>query len=180
MLTALVHMPMLLDAQIYVSKNAEISFYSYTPIEEIKASNDKGVSVLNFDDSKLEFSILIKGFLFKNALMQTHFNENYMDSDHFPKAVFKSSEIDLSMVDLSNDGVFDVPVKGILTVKGIDKEVETVGKIAVNSGIISAQASFIVSPSDFEIEIPSLVEGKIAKEIEVNVNTTYDLYEKSN
>ncbi len=172
-------MPFLLNGQVYISKNAEISFYSYTPIEEIKAVNDKGVSVLNFDDSKVEFSVLIKGFHFKNALMQTHFNENYMDSDNFPKAVFKSTEVDLSSVNTNVDGDYIVPVKGVLTVRGVDKDVETEGTIHVNGGEVSAVAKFVVSPADFKIEIPSLVDGKIAKEIEVSVNSVYELYDKS-
>ena len=172
-------LPYLVDGQVYISKDAEISFYSYTPIEEIKAVNDKGVSVLSFDDSKVEFSVLIKGFHFKNALMQTHFNENYMDSDNYPKAVFKSTEANLSSVNIDVDGEYTVPVKGVLTVRGVDKEIETEGTIHVNGGTVSAMANFVVSPADFKIEIPSLVEGKIAKEIEVSVNSVYQLYDKS-
>ncbi len=72
-----------------------------------------------------------------------------------------------------------MPVKGVLTVRGVDKEVDTEGTIQVNSGKVSAMAKFVVSPSDFKIEIPSLVEGKIAKEIEVSVNSVYELYDKS-
>lgn len=172
-------LPFFLNGQVYISKNAEISFYSHTPIEEIKAVNDKGVSVLSFDDSKIEFSVLIKGFHFKNALMQTHFNENYMDSDNYPKAVFKSTELDLSLVNIEVDGEYTVPVQGVLTVRGVDKEIDTEGTIQVNGGNLSAMATFVVSPADFKIEIPSLVEGKIAKEIEVTVNSVYELYDKS-
>ena len=32
---------------------------------------------------------LVKGFRFKNALMEEHFNENYAESNEYPKAVFK-------------------------------------------------------------------------------------------
>ena len=178
-IVSLFMLPYLVDGQVYISKDAEISFYSYTPIEEIKAVNDKGVSVLSFDESKVEFSVLIKGFHFKNALMQTHFNENYMDSDNYPKAVFKSTEADLSSVNIDVDGEYTVPVKGVLTVRGVDKEIETEGTIHVNGGTVSAMANFVVSPGDFKIEIPSLVEGKIAKEIEVSVHSVYELYDKS-
>ena len=168
-----------LGAQTYFTKDGTISFYSSTPIEEIEAVNEKAVSILDLDASKVEFSVLIKGFHFKNALMQTHFNENYMDSDHFPKATFKSSEFDASALDLKKDGEIKIPVKGNLTIKGVEKEVMTEVLFKISEGKFSANGNFIVSPADFNIEIPSLVKGKIAEEIQVKVVADYQLYTKS-
>jgi polyisoprenoid-binding protein YceI len=161
------------------TKDGEISFYSNTPIEEIEAKNEKAVSVLNFDESKLEFSVLIKGFHFKNALMQTHFNENYMDSDNFPKASFKSSKLDLSGIDLEEDGRSTVPVTGIINIRGQEKEISTEAIFSVLNGQISATSTFVLSPADFNIEIPSIVRGKIAEEIQVKVSAMYQRYQKS-
>lgn len=168
-----------LNAQTYFTKDGTISFYSHTPIEEIEAVNEKAVSILDKEASKVEFSVLIKGFHFKNALMQTHFNENYMDSDNFPKAIFKSSKTDFSLLNLDENGEVTIPVKGILTVKGVEKEVETDVIFNVSDGKFSATCGFIVSPADFKIEIPSLVKGKIAEEIQVKVSADYQLYAKS-
>lgn len=167
------------NAQTFFTKTGEISFYSHTPLEEIEAKNEKAVSILNLDKEEIEFSVLIKGFHFKNALMQTHFNENYMDSDAFPKATFKSSLVDLSGFDLQKDGEYPVPVNGILTVKGKEKEIKTTAILKVSAGKLEGMTSFVVSPGDFDIEIPSLVKGKIAEEIQVTVKATYQLYEKS-
>jgi polyisoprenoid-binding protein YceI len=167
------------NAQTFFTKAGEISFYSHTPLEEIEAKNEKAVSILNLDEKEIEFSVLIKGFHFKNALMQTHFNENYMDSDVFPKATFKSTSVDLSGFDLQKDGEYPVPVSGILTVKGKDKEINTTAMLKVTRGELEGVTSFVVSPDDFDIEIPSLVKGKIAEEIQVTVKATYQLYEKS-
>jgi hypothetical protein len=172
-------LPVIMHGQVYFTKNGTISFYSSTPIEEIHAVNDKAVSVLNLDESTVEWSVLIKGFLFKNALMQTHFNENYMDSDQYPKAVFKSTMMDLSQCTFSEDGTYTAPLKGVLTVRGKEKEVETNAVFEVSGGNISGSAKFEVSPADFNIEIPALVREKIAKEIEVTVEAAYELYEKS-
>jgi hypothetical protein len=166
-------------AQTYFTKDGEISFYSSTPIEEIEAKNEKAVSVLNFDESTLEFSVLIKGFHFKNALMQTHFNENYMDSDNFPKALFKSSVLDLSGIDLQKDGNYTIPITGTINIHGHDKELSIDAKFNVVNGQISGASTFKLSPADFNIEIPSIVRGKIAEEIEVNITATYQRYQKS-
>ena len=111
--------------------------------------------------------------------MQTHFNENYMDSDNYPKAIFKSSKADFSSLNLDKEGEVTIPIRGILSIKGVEKEVETDVLFRVSDGKFSATCSFIVSPADFEIEIPSLVKGKIAEEIQVKVSADYQLYAKS-
>ncbi len=166
-------------SQIFYTKSGTISFNSETPLEKIEATNNKAVSILNLDENKIEFSVLIKGFHFPNALMQTHFNENYMLSDVYPKAVFKSTEVDLSALDIDKEGTYQVAVKGILTIKDVDKEIDTVASIEVQNKSLSGKASFVVSPSDFNIEIPKIVKDKIAKEIQITVGSNYKLYEKS-
>lgn len=166
-------------AQTYFTKDAEISFYSQTPLEEIEALNSKAVSIFNADEASIQFSVLMKGFHFKNALMQTHFNENYLESDTYPKGMFKSTSVNLDSFAIDKDGEYSVPISGLLTIKGKEKEISTDALFTVNGGKISGTATFIVSPDDFEIEIPSLVKGKIAKEIQVKVSANYMLYEKS-
>ena len=167
-----------LTAQVHFTKSGNIQFESETPIEKIQASNSKAVSIIDFTNQKIEFSVLMKGFHFENALMQTHFNENYLLSDEYPKAVFKSTEVDLSAVNLTLDGSYDIPLQGVLTVKGTEKHIDTDIKLTVNGGVVKVQTSFIVSPSDFEIEIPNLVKDNIAKEIHVFVEADYQPYEK--
>ncbi len=41
--------------------------------------------------AKLSFQALMSTFHFKRALMEEHFNENYMESTKFPKAKFKGT-----------------------------------------------------------------------------------------
>lgn len=166
-------------AQIYFTKEASISFHSSTPFEEIKAINKKAVSIIDLEKSVVEFSVLIKGFRFKNALMQTHFNENYMESDTYPKAVFKSTSAQLANIAPDTDGMYTVKLSGILTIREEKKEIETEAIFLVQQGKISATATFIVSPGDFNIIIPEIVREKIAKEIEVSVEANYQTYEKS-
>jgi len=53
-------------AQKYYTKNGNISFFSATSLENIKADNNQVVSVLNAATGELQFSVLIKSFHFKN------------------------------------------------------------------------------------------------------------------
>lgn len=161
------------NAQKYISKNGHISFYSSTPIENIEANNNQAASILDASTGDLVFNVLIKSFEFKNALMQEHFNENYMESNKFPKASFKGKVTNISSVNFSKDGTYDVDVTGDLTIHGVTKPVSSKGTVSVKGGTVSAESKFNVQPSDYSIQIPKLVEGKIAKQIEVRVDLTY-------
>ena len=73
----------------YVCKNAKVSIFSKAPLEDIDASSQKGTSVFNASTGDLAFSVPIRSFTFEKSLMQEHFNENYMESDKYPNALFK-------------------------------------------------------------------------------------------
>jgi len=77
------------NAQNFITKNGKISFFSKTDVENIDAVNNQAVSLINSQTGSVAFSVLVNGFLFKKALMQEHFNENYMESTKYPKASFK-------------------------------------------------------------------------------------------
>jgi polyisoprenoid-binding protein YceI len=162
-----------LSAQKFISKDGHIWFYSYTPLEEIEAHNHQVVSILDASTGDLNFSLLMKSFEFKRALMQEHFNENYVESDKFPKATFKGKINNIASVDFKKDGVYQVEVSGDMTIHGVTKNLTTKGSIEIKAGSAIAKSKFVLIPKDFDIKIPSLVENKIAKEITVNVDITY-------
>lgn len=162
-----------ISAQKFISKNGHVWFFSHTPIEDIEAHNHQVVSVLNTADGTIQFTMLIKSFEFKKALMQEHFNENYMESDKIPKAGFTGKITNLSEIDFKKDNTYHAEVTGDLTIHGVTKSVSTTGTITVSGNKVAAIAKFTVMPRDYDIEIPRVVENKIAKEIEVNVDVTY-------
>ena len=128
----------------------------------------------------MEFAVLIKAFQFEKALMQEHFNENYMESDKYPKAIFKGAIVDASTVDFSKDGDYPVKVKGKLTIHGVTNEVETDGTIDVKDGKISASSNFEIAVADYKIKIPSVVKDNIAKTVQIVVDMNYELFKKKN
>ena len=162
-------------AQKYISKTGHIWIYSYTPVEVIEAHNRQVVSILDATTGDLQFTLLVKSFEFKIALMQEHFNENYMESDKIPKSSFKGKISNLDKIDFKKEGIYPAEVSGDLTIHGVTKPVSATGTIEVKGQTLTAKAKFTVSPKDYAIVIPSLVEEKIAKTIDVNVDVPYTI-----
>lgn len=161
-------------AQKIYTKNGNISFFSKTSMEDIKADNNQVMSVLNTQTGELQFSVLIKSFHFEKALMEEHFNENYMESSKYPKSTFKGMISDISKVNFNADGTYPVSVSGDLTIHGVTKKATTNGKISVKGGKATGTAVFSVALADYKIAVPKLVENNIAKSIEITVNCQYD------
>jgi polyisoprenoid-binding protein YceI len=157
-----------------VYSNTQAQKYSDAQIEKIEAHNSKATSVMDLSTGKIEFAVLIKAFQFEKALMQEHFNENYLESDKYPKATFKGVITNFESIDITKDGEYAVNVKGDLTIHGVTKEVEIPGKIIVKDGQISAKSSFEVTVADYKIEIPAVVRDNIAKVVRVDVFLNYD------
>ena len=161
------------NAQKFMTKNGYIGFYSKTSMEEIKADNNQVVGALDTSTGELVFQALIKSFHFDRALMEEHFNENYMESDKFPKSVFKGKITNLSSVDFAKSGTYDVTVEGDLTIHDITNKVSIKGTIEVISGGINANSKFNIIPEDYKINIPGVVREKINKNLEVTVTMKY-------
>ncbi|MBB6610798.1 YceI family protein [Pontibacter sp. Tf4] len=158
----------------FFTKTGKISFFSSTPMEDIEAHNKTTTSVIDTKSGKMEFAVLMKAFQFEKALMEEHFNENYVESAKYPKASFSGAITNLSAVDFKKDGTYKVTVKGNLTMHGVTKPVEVPGTIVVKNGAIQAASTFSVAPEDFNITIPNLVREKIAKQIKVTIDMNYE------
>jgi len=152
------------------SKEAKISFYSKTAMENIDAVNNKGLCFWNTVTGELEFSVLIKGFQFNSALMQEHFNENYMESDKFPKAVFKGVLVVATSFSLQANGTYNVSAEGMLTIHGVSKKISVPVNITSKNGRFSASTNFRVLVKDYNISIPAVVADKIDKQISISVS----------
>jgi polyisoprenoid-binding protein YceI len=164
----------------YCTKNGKIFFSASSPMEKIEATNEKATSVVDVSNGAIEFAVLMKAFSFDKALMQEHFNENYVESDKFPKAVFKGSVTNIKSVDMTKNGVYPVKVKGTLTLHGETKDVLADGSLTVKDGnITTGKSHFKILLEDFKIEIPSLVKDKISKEVQIDVDLNYEPYKTS-
>jgi hypothetical protein len=155
------------QSQTFLTRNGYIGFFSKTPLEDIKAENRQVYAVIDAGKKNLAFTCLMKGYLFEKQLMQEHFNENYIESDKYPKASFTGAYT--GNVNADKEGVYPVQVKGQLTLHGVTKPIDVPGTIEVKGNKLIAKSDFKVTPADFGINIPNLVKEKIAKQIDVHV-----------
>ncbi len=159
--------------QVYYTKNGSISLFSKTPLENISADNNQVISVLNMESGVLEFSVLNNAFQFPKAKMEEDFNENYIESDKYPKSVFKGNIADISNIGSLKDGSYKITVTGELMIHGLAKSITTPATITIKDGKISAMASFKILIKDYNIKIPSIVSNKIAESVEITVRCNY-------
>ena len=164
----------LCNAQKVYTKNGAVSFFSASPLENISANNNQVMSVLTLPTGDLQFSVLIKSFHFKKSLMETHFNEDYMESDKYPRASFKGKITDLSKVNFTKDGVYNVEATGNITIHGVSNKVTTPGTITIKSGVITAAADFKIKLADYKVSIPKIVKDNIAEVIDIKLSCIYD------
>lgn len=154
----------------YIDKNGVVIFEASEQLfEEVKATNESVTAILSTETNQIASLALIKGFHFKNSLMEEHFNENYVESETYPKAKFRGSLIDFNVTEL-NENIREVSVEGILEVHGKQKEVRAKLKTQKIGDIISITGEFKVTPGAFDIEIPKIVRNKIAKEVLVKLD----------
>jgi polyisoprenoid-binding protein YceI len=162
---------------IHITRNGKITFFSHTNIEDIEAANNEVTSTINTKTGAVQFLVLIKGFQFKKAAMQQHFNSSdYMNSDVFPKADFKGTIKDVNAIDFSKDGTYQILVEGNLTMHGVTNKVAVRGSVTVKGGKLSSNAKFSVKLADYKVTVPSIATEKVAQAIDVTVICNYQLY----
>lgn len=164
-----------IDAQKYFSKSGTISFFSDAPLEKIEAKSTTASTVIDATNGSMEWGVLIQGFQFEKALMQEHFNENYMESGKYPKAKFKGVIENWSTVDLNKDGFYPVKVSGTLEIHGVSKPITCSGRVHIKDGALSVSSGFSVLLADYNIEVPNVVANNISKTVDVKVSADYQL-----
>jgi len=163
------------SAQDYITRNGNISFYSHTPLEDINAENNEVASALNSSTGSFEFKAAIKSFHFRKTAMEQHFgDEDYMDAEKYPKASFSGKITNLSSVDFTKDGSYNVTVQGNLTIKDVTKPVTIQGVITLKNGTVSAEAKFDVNRKEYHVIGQAFVQQKIEDVIHVSVNCQYE------
>lgn len=163
-------------AQVYIAKACEITFFSEAPLENIEANNTTAVPVLSTVTKDIQVKVPIKGFKFKNALMEEHFNENYMEADKYPHAIFKgkiNEEIDYTV-----SGEYPVSVGGKLDMHGVTKEITITGTLTIIEGKIMLNSTFIIHVADYNIKVPNMYVKNIAEDVTVTIKATLEPFKK--
>lgn len=163
----------ILIAQIYTTKAATVSFHSHTWLEDVDAVNKNSGAVIDIVKKNIAFSMLLKEFVFRKKLMQEHFNENYVESDKYPKSTFSGSYT--GNVDINKNGIYPINVQGKLTLHGVTKDINVPATLTVNNGMLTGMSTFKLNPKDFNISIPFIVRDKIEKENTVKIKADWTI-----
>lgn len=157
------------DAQrLYKTTSAEVEFFSSAPVEDIQAVTNEGIGVISPDSGEISFLVQIKSLSFPKALMQEHFNENFMESDRYPTATFKGKVI--GGIDLSSRGISPIVLSGILNIHGVSKKREIPASLKITDNQIILNTNFDVACEDHNIRIPKILWKNIAEVVQVRVN----------
>jgi len=150
-----------------ITKNGTVTFEASVPsFEEVKAKNEYVTCILNTKTGEIASLALIKGFKFKVALMQEHFNENYIESTRYPKATFRGTVKDFNSNELTSS-FKEYTIDGKLEMHGKSKDISTVAKIKKTANGVEIEINFSVNANDFDIEIPSVVKNKVSNKINI-------------
>jgi hypothetical protein len=162
-------------AQKYITKNGKITFFSDASLEKIEAQNNQVNTALDIATGDVVFKVLIKSFVFENALMQEHFNENYMESDKYPNATFKGKITNLSAVNFAMNGTYKADTEGDMMIHNVTKKLAQSGTIEVKDGKAIITAKFNILLKDYNVKVPGNLVNNISETIAISVNATMDL-----
>jgi hypothetical protein len=166
-----------LFSQKMITRSGEIKFEASIPaFEEVAAKNNTASCLFDATTGEIAVLVLVKGFRFKVPLMEEHFNENYIESDQFPKATFKGKVANFVASKLTTTKTsFDI--EGDLTLHGITKKVKSKITFLQSGEKLIANCTFKIKTADYDIKIPSVVKSKIAETVEIDLK--FDLEKKS-
>ncbi len=163
---------------LWFTRTGHIYFISHTDIIDIDANNYQTGSILNTKTGEMAFTLLMKSFKFTLPLAEEHFNENYVESEKFPKATFKGRIVNFDPLKLVPGVDYKVIVEGDLTIHGITSRVSEEGVLQRSGNEIKATSRFVIKLETYKIEIPNIVIDKVAKEIPIDVKITYEPFKK--
>lgn len=163
------------SAQRYKSTESYIKFYSDAPVEDIEAVSEKVTSIIDVESKSVVFVVPISSFEFEKSLMQEHFNENYLETEKYPKSIFKGKITEWS----GGKGKSAAKVEGELDLHGVKKQVSMEGEIDFQDDKLTVTSVFMIKLEEYKIKIPKAVFYNIAEEVEVTVKFEYAPYEKN-
>lgn len=167
--TAIVVVALLIGGTMFpqkmITRSGEIKFDATVPgaMDEV-VGTAKTVSAI-FDKSTAEIVVLglVKSFKFKSPLMEEHFNENYFESDKFPKTSFKGKVLNFS----SKSGSYDV--EGEMTIHGVTNKVKTKVTLTNEGSKLVMSGLFTLKLSDYKIDVPALAKRTLSETAKVSI-----------
>lgn len=160
--------PALFYGQKYKTRSGVVKFEaSVASYEEVAATNKTVSAILDASNGEVGVVVLMKGFRFKLALMEEHFNESYAETGKYPKATFKGKIEGFDAGKLTATPQ-SYKISGELLIHGKTKNISNTVKLSRSGGNLVMTGAFALKPSEFDIEIPGVIRKKIAETVDVN------------
>lgn len=166
-----------INAQTYKARDGYIYFNPNKDQgnKEYQAASKEASAVLKVETAEVALLVAMKTFHFNNALLEEHFNENYLQSDKYPNATYKGKLIGFTKDMLSKDGVYTIASEGQVTMHGVTKNFKSPVKLEVKGKTATFNCEFKIAAADYNIEIPSLVKSKLLEETPLKAAIKFDL-----
>lgn len=162
------------SAQQLATRNGFVKFFSDAPVEDIEATNNQVSSKIDLESGDFAFLVPIKGFQFEKALMQEHFNENYLESGKYPNATFTGKITNIEDIKIEEDGKYVVTFDGTMKIHGAERKISEPATIVVEGGEITLETVFNLKPEDYDVKIPAGKRDNIAKSLKITVKMDYE------
>ncbi|MBK7967025.1 MAG: YceI family protein [Bacteroidetes bacterium] len=168
--------PNVIAQKVFLATGGMVHFFSKTPLEDIEAETKSMTAVLTSVTNKIQFTVPMRTFKFDKSLMEEHFNEKYVESEKYPKAVFKG--VINETLDWTSDTVAEVTATGTFELHGVTREVTEKGTLKIVGDKINLVVVFNIVLADYKIRIPKVVTKNIAEVIKVNIECDFVPYVK--
>ena len=159
--------------QKQIDKSGTIHLFSKTPMFIIEADNNKVASILNTQTGEIVVSTLVRSFKFHEALVEEHFNENYMESQTFPKSSFKGKIVNNASINYAKDGTYPAVIEGDLTMHGTTNHVKENATITIKGGKISTSMVMHVSLAAYKIKVEESYKDRINDDIKLTIKFNF-------
>lgn len=174
---SLVLMSSLINAQTYKTRDGYIYFNPNKDQshKDYESASKEATAVLKVETGDVALLVPMKTFHFNNALLEEHFNENYLHTNKFPNASYKGKLIGFNKNQLAKDGVYNLTSEGQVTLHGVTKNFKSPVKLEVKGKTATYYCVFKIKAEDYNIDIPGLVKPKLSEETPLTATINFQL-----
>jgi len=166
-----------LNAQTYKTRDGNIYFNPNKDQNnrEYAAQSKEATAVLKVETLEVALLVPMKSFHFNNALLEEHFNENYLHTNKFPNGTYKGKLIGFDKSMLAKDGTYKINSEGTVNLHGVDKPFKAPVTLTVKGDVATFNCVFNIKAEDFNIEIPELVKPKLSEYTPLNATISFKM-----
>lgn len=163
--TSLIFLASVAFAQSYKTREGVIYFNpnKNQSSKEYASESKEATAILKVETAEVALLVPMKSFHFNNALLEEHFNENYLHTNKYPNGTYKGKLIGFTKAMLEKDGVYKLTSEGSVELHGVTKTFKSPVTLTVKGKLATFVCNFVVKAEDYNIAIPDLVKPKLAE-----------------